>query len=116
MSDILRSGSQRTDRGSIRRGRPAMSGSAAGRDEVVVVTGAGGTGEAVARRLGRGRVLVLADTSADRLAEVAERLVAAGHRVRTVRVDVSSAADVTTLAATAAALGKIRAVVHTASV
>src|SRR5262245_19098861 len=93
-----------------------MSGSAAGRDEVVVVTGAGGIGEPVARRLGPGRVLVLADTSADRLAEVAERLAAAGHRVRTVRVDVSSAADVTTLAATAAALGKIRAVVHTASV
>jgi NAD(P)-dependent dehydrogenase (short-subunit alcohol dehydrogenase family) len=82
----------------------------------VVVTGAGGMGEAVARRLGPGRILVLADASQDRLAGVAERLSAAGHQVRTVRLDVSSAPDVTMLAATAAALGAIRAVVHTAGV
>ena len=93
-----------------------MTGSAAVREEIVVVTGTGGMGEAVARRLGPGRMLVLADASEDRLSGVAERLSAAGHRVRTVRVDVSSAADVTTLAATAAALGAIRAVVHTAGV
>jgi NAD(P)-dependent dehydrogenase (short-subunit alcohol dehydrogenase family) len=89
---------------------------AAGRDEIVVITGAGGMGEAVARRLGPGRILVLADATEDRLAVVAERLCAGGHRVRSMRVDVSSAADVTTLAATAAALGAIRAVVHTAGV
>ena len=85
-------------------------------DEVLVVTGAGGMGEAVARRLCPGRFLVLADASEERLVEVSERLSAAGHRVRPLRVDVSSAADVTTLAATAAALGAIRAVVHTAGV
>jgi len=90
--------------------------SAPGREDVVVVTGAGGMGEAVARRLGPGRILVLADTSDDRLAGVAERLSAAGHRVRTGVIDVSSTADVTMLAATAAALGAIRAVVHTAGV
>src|SRR5262245_13942808 len=87
-----------------------------GRDEVLVVTGAGGIGEAVARRLASGRILVLADASEDRLAEVGERLSAAGHAVRSLRVDVSSATDVATLAASAAALGAIRAVVHTAGV
>ncbi|HWS48200.1 MAG TPA: SDR family oxidoreductase, partial [Acidimicrobiia bacterium] len=41
---------------------------------------------------------------------------AAGHDVHAVRTDVSSADDVATLAATAAGLGAIRAVVHTAGV
>ena len=86
------------------------------RDEVVVVTGAGGMGEAVARRLAPGRTLVLADASDARVNELGERLSNAGHRVRALRVDVSSADDVTTLAGTAAALGAIRAVVHTAGV
>jgi len=90
--------------------------SATRRDEVVVVTGAGGIGEAVARRLGPGRILVLADASETQLNAVAARLSAAGHRVHALKVDVSAAAEVTTLAATAAALGAIRAVVHTAGV
>lgn len=82
----------------------------------MVVTGAGGMGEAVARRLGLGRALVLADASEERLRELAERLAAAGHRVHPVQVDVSAKADVETLATTAAGLGSIRAVVHTAGV
>lgn len=83
---------------------------------VVVVTGAGGMGEAVARRLAPGHSLVLADASEERLAEVADRLGAAGHLLRSVRVDVSLAAEVEALAASAAELGRIRAVVHTAGV
>ena len=86
------------------------------RDQVVVVTGAGGMGEAVARRLGPGRILVLADASDARLADLGERLSDAGQRVRAMRVDVSSADDVAALAGTAAALGAVRAVVHTAGV
>ena len=86
------------------------------KDEIVVVTGAGGMGEAVARRLGPGRTLVLADASDARLADLRERLSVAGQRVHASRVDVSSADDVATLARTAASLGAIRAVVHTAGV
>jgi NAD(P)-dependent dehydrogenase (short-subunit alcohol dehydrogenase family) len=86
------------------------------RQEIAVVTGVGGMGEAVARRLGPGRILVLSDASEDRLADVSERLSATGHRVHALRVDVSSPADVARLAATAAGLGAIRAVVHTAGV
>jgi NAD(P)-dependent dehydrogenase (short-subunit alcohol dehydrogenase family) len=93
-----------------------MGSAAPRRDEVVVVTGGGGIGEAVARRLGPGRILVLADVSEERLAEVTERLSAAGHRVRSIRIDVSAAGDVTRLATTAAELGAVRAVVHTAGV
>jgi NAD(P)-dependent dehydrogenase (short-subunit alcohol dehydrogenase family) len=86
------------------------------RRDVVVVTGAGGMGEAIARRLAAGRAVVLADASESQLAECAGRLADAGHDVHAVRTDVSAAADVDALAARAAALGAIRTVVHTAGV
>jgi NAD(P)-dependent dehydrogenase (short-subunit alcohol dehydrogenase family) len=88
----------------------------AGRREVVVVTGTGGMGEAVARRLGAGRALVLADASEAQLAQTVTRLADAGHDVQPVRTDVSSPADVAALAAAAGSLGVVRAVVHTAGV
>jgi NAD(P)-dependent dehydrogenase (short-subunit alcohol dehydrogenase family) len=88
----------------------------AARRDVVVVTGAGGMGEAVARRLGGGRTIVLADASEEQLTEAASRIAAVGHAVHQVRTDVSSRADVRALAETAVALGAVRVVVHTAGV
>lgn len=85
-------------------------------DDVVVVTGAGGMGEAVARRLGPGRVLVVADASAGALERLSAQLDGAGHRVHAIRTDITSASDVDALASTAAGLGRLRAVVHTAGV
>jgi len=84
--------------------------------EVVVVTGAGGMGEAVARRLGGGRAVVLADFDEVQLVHISTALRDDGFDVHSVRVDVSSAADMTMLAATAAEIGMIRCVVHTAGV
>ncbi len=84
--------------------------------EVVVVTGAGGMGEAAARRLGLGCHVVLADSSDAQLTRAAERLQSEGHMLHTVRTDVSSAGDVATLARTASELGRVRCVVHTAGV
>src|SRR5262249_13451325 len=69
-----------------------------------------------ARRLGPGRDVVLADANESQLERVGSRLAGDGHDVHTVRTDVSAAADVEALAARAAALGSIRAVVHTAGV
>jgi NAD(P)-dependent dehydrogenase (short-subunit alcohol dehydrogenase family) len=89
---------------------------AAARRDVVVITGAGGMGEATARRLGPGRVLVLADANDAQLAHTCSRLTDDGHDAHPVRTDVSAAADVEALAERAAALGSIRAVVHTAGV
>jgi NAD(P)-dependent dehydrogenase (short-subunit alcohol dehydrogenase family) len=86
------------------------------RREVLVVTGAGGMGEAVARRIGGGRTVVFADFNPVQLDRVAGALQADGYDVHPVRVDVSSARDVEMLAATAAELGTIRCVVHTAGV
>jgi NAD(P)-dependent dehydrogenase (short-subunit alcohol dehydrogenase family) len=84
--------------------------------EVLVVTGAGGMGEAIARRLGAGRAVLLADFSATQLAGAAERIAAAGHDVHAMPTDVSSAPAVAALAGRAAELGAVRAVVHTAGV
>jgi NAD(P)-dependent dehydrogenase (short-subunit alcohol dehydrogenase family) len=84
--------------------------------EVVVVTGAGGMGVTIARRIGAGRTVVLADVNNDQLATARDHLEGAGHKVHEVRTDVSSAADVRALAGEAAALGPVRAVVHTAGV
>jgi NAD(P)-dependent dehydrogenase (short-subunit alcohol dehydrogenase family) len=82
--------------------------------EVVVVTGVGGMGIAIARRLGGGRVLVLADFAEDALNHVSEQLRGEGHDVHPVRADVSDVQSVKALAATADSLGTFRAVVHTA--
>jgi NAD(P)-dependent dehydrogenase (short-subunit alcohol dehydrogenase family) len=73
-------------------------------------------GGAIARRLGAGRAVVLADVSDERLAQLAGALTTDGYDVHPVRTDVSSRRDVETLAATAANLGTIRCVAHTAGV
>ena len=82
--------------------------------EVVVVTGAGGMGQAAVRRLGSGASVVLADFDDAHLETVAESLRRDGYSVHTARTDVSSADDVATLATTAAGLGPLRCLVHTA--
>ncbi|GAB2939381.1 SDR family oxidoreductase [Streptomyces mayteni] len=84
--------------------------------EVLVVTGAGGMGMAVARRLGSGRTLLLADASPDRLALAVEALAAEGYTVRGVPTDVGDRASVESLAGAAADEGPVTAVVHTAGV
>ncbi len=83
-------------------------------DDVVVITGAGGMGVAIARRIGTGRHVVLADVSTARADEVAALLRGEGHFVTTVATDVSDRAQVDALADAAAALGPIRAIAHTA--
>ncbi|MFH9468998.1 SDR family oxidoreductase [Streptomyces clavifer] len=87
-----------------------------GERDVVVVTGAGGMGAAVARRLGSGRTLVLADASGPQLDRLVEALRAEGHVVRGVVTDVSERSAVDELARTAAGEGRVAAVVHTAGV
>lgn len=85
-------------------------------NDVVVVTGAGGMGEAVARRLGSGCSIVLADVGDAQLTRVADALTRDGYTTHPVRTDIAAAADVRALARTAADLGPIRCVVHTAGV
>jgi NAD(P)-dependent dehydrogenase (short-subunit alcohol dehydrogenase family) len=82
--------------------------------EVVVVIGAGGIGQAIARRQGFGRTLLLADFDVDVLDTAVKGLQAIGHNVESVRVDVSSREGVHSLAIAARQLGKVAQIVHTA--
>jgi NAD(P)-dependent dehydrogenase (short-subunit alcohol dehydrogenase family) len=81
---------------------------------VTVITGTGGMGLAIARRLGPGSTIVIADHDSNRLDPVAESLRQVGHVVVPHAVDISDAESVRTLAKTAADLGQVTAVVHTA--
>lgn len=75
--------------------------------DVAVIIGAGGIGLAIARRVGAGRTVMLADYSEDALKEAAEQLRTESFEVVTHTVDISDPADVARLADDAAALGPV---------
>ena len=82
--------------------------------EVLVVVGTGGMGLSTARRVGAGRVIMLADINQIGLEAAADALSADGHQVMTQHVDVTSRASVAAAADVAASSGRVTAVVHTA--
>lgn len=84
--------------------------------DVTVVIGAGGIGQAIARRISSGRHVLVANhtqASADAAAEV---LSLAGFQVTAMQADISDRAAVQAVAARAQALGPIKAVVQAAGV
>lgn len=81
---------------------------------VLVVLGTGGVGEAIARRIGAGQTIVLADHDEPHLRAVADGLAADGFDVQTRTVDVSSKESVGALGAYAVRFGAVSAVAHTA--
>lgn len=82
--------------------------------DVLVIIGVGGMGVSIARRCGAGRTILLADIDAESLDATAATLIEDGHTVLTQPVDVTSRESVATVAAAAAAAGRIMSVVHTA--
>jgi NAD(P)-dependent dehydrogenase (short-subunit alcohol dehydrogenase family) len=82
--------------------------------DVIVVIGAGGIGQAIARRQGFGRTILLADRNEDTLAKAASDMGGASYAVVTQTVDVTSRVSVRALAEAAAALGPIMQVINTA--
>ncbi|WP_189262092.1 SDR family oxidoreductase [Streptomyces fuscichromogenes] len=84
--------------------------------EVVVVIGSGSIGLAIARRVGAGRTVLLADHSEKAAQGAAERLRGEGYDVTTHVTDVSDHDAVEALADAATALGPVTQVVHTAGV
>ena len=84
--------------------------------QVLVVLGAGGIGQAIARRQGPGKTILLADFDDTNLTAAADELRGAGHTVTTQPVDVASRESVAALAAAAQALGPVVQVVHAAGV
>ena len=83
-------------------------------NEIVVLIGAGGIGQAIARRQGSGRTVLLTDRNPDALTAAAQSLEAAGHTVGTHPVDVADRDSVRALAQAAAQLGDVVNVIHTA--
>jgi NAD(P)-dependent dehydrogenase (short-subunit alcohol dehydrogenase family) len=82
--------------------------------DVLTVVGVGGMGLAIARRLGSGKTVLLADYNEETLTSVAASLSADGHHVESQSVDVSSAESVRKLAEYAGSLGAVTQVAHTA--
>jgi NAD(P)-dependent dehydrogenase (short-subunit alcohol dehydrogenase family) len=82
--------------------------------DVLVVIGSGAIGQAIARRTGVGKLILLADINTDSLTAAADLMETSGYNVRTQPVDVSSRESVRALAAAGAELGPVTGVVHTA--
>ncbi|MBS1937484.1 MAG: SDR family oxidoreductase [Bacteroidetes bacterium] len=89
---------------------------ATGQKDVTVVVGAGGIGQAIARRISSGRHILVANhsqASADAAAKVMEN---AGFDVTAMEVDISSRAAIQAVVAKAQELGPIKALVQAAGV
>jgi NAD(P)-dependent dehydrogenase (short-subunit alcohol dehydrogenase family) len=84
--------------------------------EVVVVIGPGQIGQAIARRVGAGKHLLLADLRPDNAKSAAVTLENAGFQVSVAAVDASSRAAVHALVQTASGLGDVVGLIHAAGV
>lgn len=82
--------------------------------DVSVIIGVGGMGQAIARRVAPGSHLLLADFDTELLDSAAEQLTGEGHALTPQRVDVSERDSVVALAEKGASLGAVRTIVHTA--
>jgi NAD(P)-dependent dehydrogenase (short-subunit alcohol dehydrogenase family) len=83
---------------------------------VLVVIGAGQIGQAIARRVGVGRHVLLADMRLDNANAAVEVLGNAGYEVSAATVDVSSRKAVHALVETATNLGDVAGLIHAAGV
>jgi NAD(P)-dependent dehydrogenase (short-subunit alcohol dehydrogenase family) len=84
--------------------------------EVVVVIGPGQIGQAIARRVGMGKHVLLADVRAENAAAAAKVLGDAGYAASTAAVDVSSRADVEALVRQATEIGEVARLIQAAGV
>jgi NAD(P)-dependent dehydrogenase (short-subunit alcohol dehydrogenase family) len=83
---------------------------------VIAAIGAGLIGQAIARRVGAGKHVLLADLRQDNVDAAAKVLSDAGFEVSTAIVDVSSRKSVDALVETATAIGPITGIIHAAGV
>ena len=83
---------------------------------VIVVIGAGSIGQAIVRRIGAGKHIMLADLRPENAEAAAKTLSDAGFEVSTTKVDVSSRASVHALVKQATSLGEVSGVIHAAGV
>jgi NAD(P)-dependent dehydrogenase (short-subunit alcohol dehydrogenase family) len=83
---------------------------------VIVVIGAGSIGQAIARRVGAGKHVLMADLRRENAEAAAKTLEEAGFNVSTATVDVSSRASVLALVERAEPIGEISGLIHAAGV
>ena len=83
---------------------------------VIVLIGAGSIGQAIARRVGAGKHILLADLRQENNEAAAKTLSEAGFAVSTQVVDVSSRVSVQALVDAALAIGNITGLIHAAGV
>jgi NAD(P)-dependent dehydrogenase (short-subunit alcohol dehydrogenase family) len=83
---------------------------------VIVVIGPGQIGQAIARRVGVGKHVLLADLREENAAAAAEVLGNAGYEASVATVDASSREAVHALVETAAGLGAVTGLIHAAGV
>jgi NAD(P)-dependent dehydrogenase (short-subunit alcohol dehydrogenase family) len=84
--------------------------------DVIVLIGAGQIGQAIARRVGVGKHILLADMRPDNANAAAEVLGNAGYEVSVATVDASSRAAVHALVETVTGLGDVTGLIHAAGV
>ena len=84
--------------------------------DVIVVVGPGQIGQAIARRIGVGKHVLLADVRAENATAAAEVLENAGYEVSVATVDVSSREEVRALARMSEGIGAVSGLVHAAGV
>lgn len=85
-------------------------------NDVIVVIGPGSIGQAIARRVGAGKRVLLADLREENANAAAITLGEAGFDVSTTMVDISSRASIHALVELAASLGDVTGLVHAAGV
>src|SRR4051812_32245729 len=85
-------------------------------ENVLVVIGPGQIGQAIARRVGIGKHVLLADMRRENAEAAAEVMANAGYEVSVATVDVSSREAVHSLVETATSLGEVTGLIHAAGV
>jgi NAD(P)-dependent dehydrogenase (short-subunit alcohol dehydrogenase family) len=84
--------------------------------KVIVIIGPGSIGQAIGRRVGAGKHVLLADLRLENAEAAAKTFNEAGFEVTTATVDVSSRASVEALVASAQSLGDVYGLIHAAGV
>lgn len=84
--------------------------------KVIVVIGAGSIGQAIARRVGAGKHILLSDLNQAKNEAAAKTLSEAGFKVSTTIVDISSRQSIHALVDTATKLGSVTGLIHAAGV
>ena len=84
--------------------------------EISVLVGAGSIGLAIARRVGVGKITVLADYSLENAQSAAKTMEDAGFETRTIRTDLGSKEDILDLVKFATGLGPVKYLINAAGV